>query len=93
VLLLIPIMVVILRSIHWHYTQVAKQLSLADVPPLTALRRHTAVVLISGAHRGVIPALQYGLSLAPDNVTASPRRIWHSSSAWILPSTLILPHS
>jgi hypothetical protein len=28
------------------------------------------VVLVSGVHRGVIPALQYALSLAPDNVTA-----------------------
>jgi len=70
VLLLIPIMVVILRAIHWHYTEVAKQLSLTDAPPPKAVRRHTAVVLISGVHRGVIPALQYGLSLAPDNVTA-----------------------
>jgi amino acid transporter len=70
VLLLIPIMVAILRAIHWHYTEVAKQLSLADAPPPKAVRRHTAVVLISGVHRGVIPALQYGLSLAPDNVTA-----------------------
>jgi len=70
VLLLIPIMVIILRAVHWHYTEVAKQLSLADAPPPKAVRRHTAVVLISGVHRGVIPALQYGLSLAPDNVTA-----------------------
>ena len=70
VLVLIPIMVIILRAIHWHYAEVAKQLSLADAPPPTAVRRHTAVVLISGVHRGVIPALQYGLSLAPDNVTA-----------------------
>src|SRR6266511_1958926 len=70
VLLLIPIMVLTLRAIHWHYTQVAKQLSLAGAPLPTAVRRHTAVVLISGVHRGVIPALQYGLSLAPDNVTA-----------------------
>jgi hypothetical protein len=70
VLLLIPIMVLILRAVHWHYSEVAKQLSLADAPPPRAVRRHTAVVLISGVHRGVIPALQYGLSLAPDNVTA-----------------------
>ena len=28
------------------------------------------VVLVSGVHRGVIPAVQYALSLAPDNVTA-----------------------
>jgi amino acid transporter len=70
VLLMIPIMVVTLRAVHWHYSEVAKQLSLADAPPPIAVRRHTAVVLISGVHRGVIPALQYGLSLAPDNVTA-----------------------
>jgi hypothetical protein len=70
VIVLIPILVLILLSIHRHYMAVAKQLSLADAPPPRAVRRHTAVVLISGIHRGVIPALQYGLSIAPDNVTA-----------------------
>lgn len=70
VLFLIPVLVVILRSIHRHYSNVAKQLSLADVRPPTPVRRHTALVLISGVHRGVIPALQYALSLAPGNVTA-----------------------
>lgn len=70
VLMLIPIMVILLRSIHHHYIAVARQLSLADAAPPTAVRRHTAVVLISGVHRGVVPALQYGLSIAPDNVTA-----------------------
>jgi amino acid transporter len=70
VLVLIPLLVLILLSIHRHYLSVAQQLSLADAPPPKAVRRHTAVVLISGVHRGVIPALQYGLSLAPDNVTA-----------------------
>jgi amino acid transporter len=70
VIVLIPIFVMILRSIHHHYMAVAEQLSLADARPPTAVRRHTAVVLISGIHRGVIPALQYALSLAPDNVTA-----------------------
>jgi len=70
VLLLIPIMVVVFRSIHAHYLAVARQLSLASAPPPVAVRRHTAVVLISGVHRGVVPAVQYGLSIAPDNVTA-----------------------
>jgi hypothetical protein len=46
------------------------QLSLQDANPPIAVRRHTAVVLVSGVHRGVIPAVQYALSLAPDNVTA-----------------------
>ncbi|HEX5690988.1 MAG TPA: amino acid permease, partial [Roseiflexaceae bacterium] len=70
VLLLVPILVLILRGIHAHYLAVARQLSLADASPPAAVRRHTAVVLISGIHRGVVPALQYALSLAPDNVTA-----------------------
>ncbi len=70
VMTLIPILVLILLSIRKHYAAVAEQLSLADAPPPVAVRRHTAVVLISGVHRGVIPAVQYALSLAPDNVTA-----------------------
>lgn len=70
VLLLIPIMVLIFRSIHRHYVAVARQLSLAEAPLPTAVRRHTAVVLISGVHRGVVPAIQYALSIAPDNVSA-----------------------
>jgi amino acid transporter len=70
VLLIIPFLVILLHSIHKHYTAVAEQLSLQDARPPTAVRRHTALVLISGVHRGVIPAVQYALSLAPDNVTA-----------------------
>jgi amino acid transporter len=70
VIVLVPIMVLILRGINGHYKAVARQLSLADASPPTPVRRHTAVVLISGVNRGVIPALQYALSLAPDNVTA-----------------------
>ena len=70
VLVLIPIIVIILLSIHRHYSNVARQLSLADAPRPQAVKRHTAIVLISGVHRGVIPALQFGLSLAPDNINA-----------------------
>ena len=70
VLLLIPILVIILLNIRKHYLDVAQQLSLTDAPPPVALRRHTVLVLISGVHRGVIPALQYGLSLTPDNIRA-----------------------
>jgi hypothetical protein len=70
VLLLIPLMVYVLMRIHKHYMDVAEQLSLSDARHPKAVQRHTTIVLISGVHRGVIPALQYGLSLAPDNVTA-----------------------
>jgi len=70
VLLLIPVMVTVLLNINQHYQAVARQLSLADAPRPSPVRRHTALVLISGVHRGMLPALQYALSIAPDNVTA-----------------------
>lgn len=70
VILLIPIFVIVLKSVSEHYAAVAAQLSLVDAPPPSAVRRHTVLILISGIHRGVIPALEYGRSLAPDNVSA-----------------------
>jgi hypothetical protein len=70
VLLVLPIMVILLTSINKHYVGVADQLSLNEAPQPVALRRHTVLVLVSGVHRGVIPALQYGLSLTADNIQA-----------------------
>lgn len=70
VLIMIPFIVALFLAIHRHYRRVAEQLSLDNAPRPIALRRHTAIVLVSGVHRGVLPALQYARSIAPDNVTA-----------------------
>ena len=70
VLLIVPLMVLLFNSIHRHYGSVARQLSLEGADRPIPLRRHTAIVLVSGIHRGVLPALQYARSIAPDNVTA-----------------------
>lgn len=70
VMILIPLLVVLFRTIHTHYIHVADQLSLTGAKLPAHLRRHTAVVLVSGIHRGVLPALQYARSIAPDNVMA-----------------------
>ena len=70
VLVLIPLLVLGFRAIHRHYIDVARQLSLAEMSRVEPVRRHTALVLISGVHRGVIPALEFAKSIAPDNVTA-----------------------
>jgi len=70
VLVLIPVLVLTFRAVHGHYLQVARQLSLDNAPRPIPLRRHTAIVLVSGIHKGVLPALQYASSIAPDNVTA-----------------------
>jgi len=70
VLLLIPLLVLVFHAIHRHYLRVAEQLSLSTAIKPSDLRRHTAIVLVSGIHKGVLPALQYARSIAPDNVTA-----------------------
>lgn len=70
VLVLMPILVLVFRRVHQHYLNVAEQLSLATAPRIGAVRRHTALVLVSGIHRGVVPALEFAKSIAPDNTTA-----------------------
>ncbi len=70
VILFVPLLIVLLLSIRRHYINLADQLSLTEMSAPIPVRRHTVVVLISSMHRGVIPALQYAISLAPDNVTA-----------------------
>jgi len=70
VMVLIPLLVLLFRSIHGHYRSVADQLSLTTAAKPKPVRRLTVVVLVSGVHKGVLPALELAKSLAPDNVTA-----------------------
>jgi amino acid transporter len=70
VLIAIPLLVLVFRAIQQHYNAVARQLSLEKASRVEPVRRHTALVLVSGMHRGVIPALEFARSLAPDNTTA-----------------------
>jgi amino acid transporter len=69
VVILIPILVLLFKGVHRHYTRVAMQLSVGALEPLKPIR-HTVVVPISGIHQGVVKALEYARSIAPDNVTA-----------------------
>ncbi len=69
VVVVIPLLVLMFRSIHKHYVGVAKQLSTEGLEQLSPIK-HTVIVPISGIHRGVIAALQYAKSIAPDNVQA-----------------------
>jgi amino acid transporter len=70
VVVIIPLLVLMFRSIHKHYLRVAKQLSTEGLVHLQEIR-NTVVVPISGIHRGVITALQYAKSISTDgNVKA-----------------------
>jgi hypothetical protein len=70
VVLLIPLIVWMFRSIREHYLDIARQLSTEGVVPETSIAKHQVLVPISGIHRGVIFALDYAKSIAPGQVTA-----------------------
>jgi amino acid transporter len=57
VVVVIPLLVLLFKSIHNHYVMVAKQLSTEGLEQLQPIK-HTVIVPISGIHRGVVSALQ-----------------------------------
>lgn len=69
VVVIIPLLVLMFRSIHSHYAGVVRQLSTEGLGQLHEIR-NTVVVPISGIHRGVINALQYARSISPNGVKA-----------------------
>lgn len=69
VVLLIPLLVMMFNAVHRHYQEVARQLTTVGLERLRPIR-HEVIVPISGIHRGVIRALEYAKSIAPNHVTA-----------------------
>ena len=69
VVVVVPLLVFMFRAIHKHYVGVAKQLSTEGLEELRPIK-HAVIVPISGIHRGVVAALQYAKSIAPDRVQA-----------------------
>ncbi|MBN2147044.1 MAG: amino acid permease, partial [Anaerolineales bacterium] len=69
VLILIPLIVVMLFSIHRHYRRLANKLSLENYGAPPRIARHRVILLVSGVHRGSLIALRYALNLS-DDVTA-----------------------
>lgn len=69
VVVIIPLLVVMFRSIHRHYLGVARQLSTEGLVRLHEIR-NTVIVPVSGIHRGVVAALQYAKSISTNGVKA-----------------------
>ena len=70
VVVMIPLLVLMFHAVHRHYLAVARQLSLESIDETLEPVSHVVIVPISGIHRGVISALRYAKSIAPNNVTA-----------------------
>ena len=69
VVVLIPLLVGLFRAIHRHYVDVATQLTTEGLEKLSPIG-HEVIVPVSGIHRGVLRALQYAKTIAPEHVTA-----------------------
>ncbi|MGQ9457449.1 MAG: APC family permease [Anaerolineae bacterium] len=65
VMVLIPSLICGFLSIHRHYEDVARELSLKQPWP-GPVHRHTVIVPIAGLHRGVVKALRYAQVLGGD---------------------------
>jgi amino acid transporter len=69
VLVVIPVLVVGFYTIHRHYKDLARRLSLERFGPPPRVDRHRVIIPISGIHRGVVAGLTYARALSED-VTA-----------------------
>src|SRR5262245_29647999 len=86
VIVLIPLLVLLLVSIHRHYAAVAQQLSVEgaepDLPPVP----HMVLVLVGDVHRGVLLALRYARALSPSArgvyVESDPDRARRVEDRW-----------
>jgi hypothetical protein len=68
-LVVIPMIVLLFKTIKRHYDEVAAGLRLTpDFKPRRM--NHTVVVLVGGLHRGTMEALAYARSLAPNHLVA-----------------------
>jgi len=65
VVVVIPIIMWMFTQVKRHYEKVRARLTLIGYHP-EQIPPHTVLVLISGVHRGVIPALEYAREIAKD---------------------------
>ncbi len=67
VLVLVPMLVVVFRQIRAHYDVVAAALSMRGLPPsLRPMPAPRVVIPISGVHRALVGAVNYGRSISHD---------------------------
>jgi amino acid transporter len=89
VLILTPLLVTIFFSIHHHYRNLARNLSLEGFDGLPARHaRHRVIMPISGVHQGTLEGLRYARLLSDDvtavHVSLDPAETEKVQKKWLL---------
>jgi amino acid transporter len=88
ILVLIPLLVLGLSTIHRHYRSVARNLTLESFEALPHPPRHRVILAISGVHRGTLAALRYAQALSRDvtavHVSIDPEEAARVARKWEL---------
>jgi len=66
VIVLTPVLVTIFFTIHRHYKNLAKQLSLSNHARTRSIRRNRVIIPIAGVHLGTLEALRFARTLSND---------------------------
>jgi amino acid transporter len=66
IVILVPVLVTIFFSIHHHYKDLARKLSLDNFKDTIRMSRHRVIVLLAGVHKGSLTALKYARNLSDD---------------------------
>jgi amino acid transporter len=86
VIVLIPVMVAVFLSIHIHYRNLARQLSLDDQRLPMAIDRNRVILPLGGVHRGSLAALRYARTLSDDitavHVSIDPKETQKIKEKW-----------
>lgn len=65
VAVVIPLQVLLFRSIHRYYRRVGRKLKLGKVPPLVPTH-NTVLIPVTRVHRGLVKVLEYAMGLSDD---------------------------
>ncbi len=86
VLIVIPVLVGVFLSIHRHYADLGRRLSLVNYGAPPRIARHRVILPVSSLHRGTVAALRYARRLSDDltavHVSTNPEDAEEVQKKW-----------
>lgn len=86
IIILVPTLVTVFFSIHHHYKNLARQLSLEHHHPRKRISRNRVIMPVSGVHVGTVAALQFASTLSNDvtvvHISIDPKETQKVKKKW-----------